>query len=153
MDVVHGFDYRWRSFLEREGDELRKPLILLNGKVDVPEANGSLQVLVRPGWDRDRDIGNTYDLSGGRWALQPNKGVDFLAPGLLRYNYHHSSGDVDDVTGGLRWSGTGGPVNYSVAYLKTFSNDPVVNSSFVPYGTAPAAGSANSSIRRSTSWA
>jgi hypothetical protein len=140
MDVVHGFDYRWRSFLEREGDELRKPLILLNGKVDVPEANGSLQVLVRPGWDRDRDIGNTYDLSGGRWALQPNKGVDFLAPGLLRYNYHHSSGDVDDVTGGLRWSGTAGPVNYSVAYLKTFNNDPVVNSSFAPYGTAPAAG-------------
>ncbi|HSV71539.1 MAG TPA: DUF1302 family protein [Methylibium sp.] len=140
MDVVHGFDYRWRSFLERENEELRKPLILLNTKFDVPEANGSLQVLVRPGWDRDKDIGNTYDLSGGRWALQPNKGVDFLAPGLLNYNYHHPAGDVDDLTGGLRWSGTAGPINYSVAYLKTFNNDPVVNSAAAPYKVAPTGG-------------
>ncbi|MGH8806796.1 MAG: DUF1302 family protein [Noviherbaspirillum sp.] len=140
MDVVNGFDYRWRSFLERENEELRKPLILVNTKIDVPEANGNLQLLLRPGLDRDRDIGNTYDMSGGRWALQPNKGVDFLAPGLLNYNYHSRGADVDDKTGGVRWSGVAGPVNYSVAYLKTFSNDPVVNSSFAPHGEAPTGG-------------
>lgn len=140
MDVVHGFDYRWRSFLERENEELRKPLILMNAKFDVPEANGSLQVLVRPGWDRERDIGNTYDLSGGRWALQPNKGVDFLATGLLNYDYHHPAGDVDDVTGGFRWSGAAGPINYSVVYLKTYNNDPVVNSAAAPYQVAPSGG-------------
>jgi hypothetical protein len=138
MDVVNGFDYRWRSFLERENEELRKPLILANAKIDVPEANGNLQVLFRPGLDRDRDIGNTYDLSGGRWSLQPNKGVDFLAPGLLSYNYHSKGADVDDKTGGVRWSGVAGPLNYSLAWLKTFSNDPVVNSSFAPSGQQPA---------------
>lgn len=133
MDVVHGFDYSWRSFLEVENEELRKPLILANMLVQVPEAKGSLQVIVRPGVDRGRDIGNTYDLFGGRWANQPNRGVNFFGPSvvpgvnLTYYDYDHPAGRKDDVTGGLRWGGTIGGVNYSLAYLKTFNNDPVVN--------------------------
>lgn len=137
LDLVHGFDYRWRSFLEREGDELRKPLFLVKAKVNVPEADGSLQLLYRPGLDRNRDIGNSYDLYGGRWAGQPYKGVDFLAPGALNYNYRQPGANVSDQTGGVRWEGIAGPVNYSLAYLKTFSNDPVVNSAFAPSGQAP----------------
>jgi len=136
-DLIHGFDFRWRSFLERENDEVRKPLILLNAKLDVPEANGSLQVVVRPGLNRDRDNGNTYDLSGGRWALQPNKGVDFLAPGGLTYDYRHPDANTKDTTGGVRWSGIAGPVNYAVSYLKTFNPNPVVNSAFAPFGKTP----------------
>src|SRR5690606_25407059 len=102
MDVVHGFDYRWRSFVEPESDELRKPLILANMRIQIPEAQGSLQAFIRPGLDRGKDIGNTYDLSGGRWANQPNKGVDFFGPSavpgmdLTHYDYHHPAGDVDD---------------------------------------------------------
>jgi len=137
MDIVQGYDFRWRFFLERESDELRKPLIMVNAKVDVPEADGNLQALLRPGVDRDFDIGNSYDLSGGRWALQPNKGIDLLAPGFLTNNYHYRDGDVKDPTGGLRWSGTAGPVSYSLAYLKTFNLDPVVNSAFVPFDERP----------------
>ncbi|EHP41099.1 hypothetical protein OR16_21893 [Cupriavidus basilensis OR16] len=137
LDLVNGFDYRWRSFLEREGDELRKPLFLIKTKINVPEADGSLQLLFRPGIDRNRDVGNSYDLYGGRWAGQPYKGVDFLAPGALNYNYRQPGANVQDKTGGVRWEGIAGPVNYSLAYLKTFSNDPVVNSAFAPSGTAP----------------
>lgn len=142
MDVVHGWNYTWRSFLEVENEELRKPLILANMRIQVPEAKGSLQVIVRPGWDRDKDIGNTYDLFGGRWANQPNKGVNFFGPAgggvnLTNYDYHHPDGDIDDVTGGLRWAGEAGKINYSFAYMKTFNNDPVVNSAFVPWKKAP----------------
>lgn len=133
MDVVQGFDYSWRSFLEVENEELRKPLILTTMRIQVPEANGSLQVIVRPGLDQGKDIGNTYDLFGGRWANQPNKGFNFFGPSavpgvnLTYYDYEHPAGKKDDVTGGLRWAGTVGSVNYSLAYLKTFQNDPVVN--------------------------
>jgi hypothetical protein len=147
MDVVHGFDYSWRSFLEVENEELRKPLILATMRVQVPEAKGSLEVIVRPGLDYGKDIGNTYDLFGGRWANQPNKGVNFFGPSgapgvnLTNYDYEHPEGDTDDVTGGLRWAGTIASVNYSLAYLKTFNNDPVVNPSAViggtPYKVAP----------------
>lgn len=147
LDVVHGFDYRWRSFLEVENEELRKPLILANMRVQVPEANGSLQAIVRPGWDRGKDIGNTYDLSGGRWANQPNKGVNFFGPSpapgmnLTNYDYHHPDGNIDDVTGGFRWAGEAAKLNYSFAYMKTFNNDPVVNPSVAiggtPYKVAP----------------
>lgn len=137
LDLVNGFDYRWRSFLEREGDELRKPLFLVKTKINVPEADGSLQLLFRPGIDRNRDVGNSYDLYGGRWAGQPYKGVDFLAPGALNYNYRQPGANVEDKTGGVRWEGIAGPVNYSLAYLKTFSNDPVVNSAFAPSGATP----------------
>lgn len=133
MDVVHGFDYSWRSFLEVENEELRKPLVLANMRIKVPEANGTLQAFIRPGWDRGKDIGNTYDLFGGRWANQPNKGFNFFGPSavpgvnLTEYDYDHPAGKKDDVTGGLRWTGSAGNVNYSFAYLKTFNNDPVVN--------------------------
>ena len=138
MDLIHGYDYRWRSFLEPENEELRKPLILANAMIQVPEARGALQVVVRPALDRDRDIGNTYDLYGGRWTPQTFKGADFLNGGVtMAYDYHHPEGDADDVTGGVRWKGNAGPVTYSLAYLKTFNPDPIVNSAFAPYGKAP----------------
>lgn len=125
LDIVHGFNYTWRSFLEVENEELRKPLIMARALIQVPEAKGSFDVFLRPGWDRDGDIGNTYDLAGGRWAAQPTRGASFLY--ATSYNYHSAGADQKDVTGGLRWQGIAGPVNYSVAYLRTFNNDPVNN--------------------------
>ncbi|MCP4713645.1 MAG: LysR family transcriptional regulator, partial [Deltaproteobacteria bacterium] len=127
LDVIHGFDYRWRSFLEPENELVRKPLILINAEVQVPEFNGGLQLVVRPGLDRKKDIGNTYDAFGGRWANQPGKGTDSL--GSMKYNLEHSEGDRDDWTYGFRWSGHARGMEYSVNYLRTFNNDPVVNAS------------------------
>lgn len=135
LDVVHGFDYRWRGFLEPENEELRKPLIMANLMLQVPEADGSLQLLFRPGWDRNRDIGNTVDLAGGRWRPQPYRGIDTLS--ATGYDFRHPAGKADDQTWGLRWSGKAGPVNYSVAYIESFNGDPVLNSSFFPYRKRP----------------
>lgn len=130
-DLVHGFDFRWRSFLEPANEELRKPLIMANVTQHFPSLEGSLQVLVRPGLDRRTDIGNSYDLEGGRWANTPNKGVDLTT--LVPYNYEHDQGEYDDITGGLRWEGFMGGVGYSLAYLHTFSADPVVSPAWNPY--------------------
>lgn len=141
LDVVHGLNYSWRSFLEVENEELRKPLVMARAKVQVPEAKGSLDVFVRPGWDRDGDIANTYDLAGGRWASQPTRGASFLY--ATAYNYHSQGADQNDATGGVRWQGIAGPVNYSVAYLSTFNNDPVFN----PCGTTLSALYAGAPIR------
>jgi hypothetical protein len=135
-DLIHGFDYRWRSFLEPESDELRKPLILANLTVNVPEADGALQVIVRPGVDAKKDIGNSYMQSGGRWMVQPYKGIDFLASATT-YDFDHPSGRAKDVTGGLRWTGRAGPVNYAMSYLKTLYPDPVLNPAANPYRKTP----------------
>lgn len=137
MDVIQGYDYRWHSFLEADNDELRKPLIMANATLQFPEVNGALQVLVRPGLDKGKDIGVTYDLSGGRWALQPNRGVDFLAPGWNNYNYHHPDADIDKTTGGARWTGRVGDANYSFSYVKSFNPNPIMNSNFAPYMQKP----------------
>lgn len=138
MDLVHGYDMRWRSFLEPENEELRKPLILANMTVQVPEADGALQLIVRPGWDGGEDIGNTYDLYGGRWALQTFRGADFLSKNVTgRYDFHHPDGDIDDVTWGARWKGIAGPVDYSLAYLETFNPDPIANTPFAPFKKMP----------------
>lgn len=126
LDIVHGFDFTWRSFLEPENEERRKPFVMANATIQFPEVDGSLQFLVRPGKSNDTDIGNTFDLFGGRWANQPNKGVDFLTA-LVPFNFDHPDGDTNDTTGGVRWSGVAGPVNYSVAFLQNFNPDPVVN--------------------------
>ena len=135
-DLIHGFNYTWRSFLEPANEELRKPLIMGNFNIAVPELDGALQVLVRPGWDRASDIGNTYDLFGGRWANQPNKGLDFFANGF-GYNLNNPEGNFKKTTGGVRWSALAGGINYSLSYLKTYNPDPVVNPAFAPWkGTA-----------------
>ncbi|MBT9517073.1 MAG: LysR family transcriptional regulator, partial [Methyloversatilis discipulorum] len=71
MDLVHGYDYSWRLFFEGENEEWRKPLIMVSTKIRIPEAKGMIAAFVRPGWDRCEDIGNTYDIRGGRWFFQP----------------------------------------------------------------------------------
>ncbi|WP_201747198.1 DUF1302 family protein [Glaciimonas sp. PCH181] len=134
-DLLHGFDYRWRLFGEPESDELRKPLIMANVKIAIPEAQGTLQVVVRPGWDRNKDIGNTYDIYGGRWSGSPNMGVDYLAY-ATQFNYDHPSGRAKDVTGALRWSGEAGSLNYAVGYQRVFQPDFVLNPCGVFAGAA-----------------
>lgn len=135
-DVVQGYDTRWRSILEFENEELRKPLIMANLTIAVPELNGSLQLLYRPGWDgRDRAPINDVELRGGRWAAQTAKGVDslFRAP----YNFEHSTGNTDDPNYGARWSGDIGQIGYALMYYRGLNLDPIVNSVFNPFGDAP----------------
>ncbi|MCW0217672.1 MAG: hypothetical protein OJI67_05045, partial [Prosthecobacter sp.] len=138
MDLVHGYDYSWRLFFEGENEEWRKPLILLSTKIRIPEANGMLAAYVRPGWDRCEDIGNTYDINGGRWFFQPYRGFDLSA--VTDKNCDHKDGDMDDATYGIRWSGEAYGLNYSVAYLTTFAADPVASSTAFPHQGVPATG-------------
>lgn len=135
MDVVHGYDESWRLFLEGENEEWRKPLWLMSTKIQVPEAKGQVQAFVRPGLDACKDIGNTYDIRGGRWFFQPYRGFDLTA--VTDNDCKHPDGDYRKVTGGIRWAGELGPVNYSLAYVRTFAADPVANSAFAPYRKAP----------------
>ncbi len=124
MDIIHGYDMRWRGFLELENEELRKPLILGNVEIAVPELNGTFQLVYRPGWDAGEDVSNSLAFEGGRWASQPTRGFDILA--IAPYNYHHKIGDVKDANYGFRWSGEFGQVGYSLNYYRGLMNDPVV---------------------------
>ncbi|MBR0565355.1 LysR family transcriptional regulator [Azoarcus sp. L1K30] len=124
-DLVHGFDLTWRSFLEPANEELRKTNIMAKINIDVPELDGAVEMFIRPGWDRKADIGTEIDIYGGRWSSQPYAGVDFR--NIDPYDNKNSEGDYRDVTGGLRWSGMAGDINYSVSYLKTFWPSPIMN--------------------------
>lgn len=126
MDVIHGYDYRWRSFLELENEELRKPLILGNVTIDVPELAGALQVVVRPGWDNGQDIGDTAPLAGGRWAPVPWATTGVTNSLIGPRNNHHNAGDENDVNYGFRWSGTFKQIGYSFNYWRGISNDGLV---------------------------
>jgi hypothetical protein len=141
MDIVHGYDYTWRSFLEADNEWIRKPLVMANTEISMPEANGVLQLLWVPGEDfnKKEDFGHTYDLRGGRWALQPNKGTDFLTGGVP-YNFGHTKADAQDDHYGLRWSGFTGAVEYSLSYFYGNNQDPVVNSIFDPWYEDPVNG-------------
>jgi hypothetical protein len=132
MDLVHGYDFSWRLFFEGENEEWRKPLIMLSTKIRIPEANGLIAAYIRPGWDRCEDIGNTYDVNGGRWFFQPYRGYDLSTK--TSKNCDHKDGDMDDVTGGIRWQGEAYGLNYSIAYLTTFAADPVASTGAIPRG-------------------
>lgn len=128
MDVVHGYNLSWRLFFEGENEEWRKPLILLSTKIRIPEANGMIAAYVRPGLDRCEDIGNTYDVRGGRWFFAPYRGFDASRINTVT-NCETKGADKDKWTYGIRWQGEYSGVNYSFAYLKAAAGDPVVNPS------------------------
>jgi len=123
MDIIHGYDLRWRSFLETENEELRKPLNLANVTIDVPELAGSLQLIYRPGWDAGHDLGDEAPLIGGRWNPTPWADVGAVSSLLAAYNYHHNGADTKDPNYGFRWSGTLNQVGYSFAYYRGISSD------------------------------
>jgi len=151
-DVIHGYDFRWRNFYVPENEDVRKPLIILNGVFQVPALNGSLQAILRPGWDKDEWVGNSIPTFGGRWSANLSKGfplasneVDgpalFIPPGTIGnpgpiqgaiFNYHSEHGDTDDAHYGLRWTGLLGrndDIDYSLMYYHGqggFQQDPVL---------------------------
>ncbi len=125
MDLVHGFDYRWRLFFENN-EEWRKPLFLVNFDLDLQdELGGSLNFFVRPGLDREDDVGSNFNIEGGRWIPHPYRGVDFTA--FTAYNADHTDGAQDDPTFGFRWNSDFDSIGYSVAYMRTFNPQPIMN--------------------------
>ena len=145
MDVVNAYDWTWRHFLEVENEWTRKPAIMSNIIVKMPEANGKLQLLFRPGWEHDPDvIGNGYDIFGGRWASKPNKGISFPDDFGVPMNYDHPEGDHNEPDYGFRWESFLGQLEYSLAFYHGNARNPVVNPSSmiggVPYHQEPANG-------------
>lgn len=129
-DVIHGFDFRWRSFLVPENEDVRKPLVMANVNIDVPEANGELQLLLRPGIDPEDHIGNFIPAFGGRWSNRLAKGVNLI--GAAPFNFDFEDADTDDPHYGFRWSGSFGKnddVNYAVSFYHGqggFQQDPIL---------------------------
>lgn len=128
LDVIHGFDFNWRSSFEAENEELRKPLIMANLIVEVPRLGGALQLLYRPGWDNAGDVGYTLPFKGGRFAPQGSLGYNGLDPaqGGAPFNYDHNRGDTDDPAYGGRWTGEVAQIGYSLNYYHTVTG-PVLN--------------------------
>jgi hypothetical protein len=124
MDIISGFDYRQRLFFENN-EEYRKPLMMAKVNLSVPEANGNLDMFVRPGLDPKDSIGSSYNIEGGRWQTTPYNGVDFTA--FTQYNLQNPKGNKDDPTYGARWKGDWNEIGYSVAYIRTFNPDPIIN--------------------------
>lgn len=145
LDIINPFDFNWRSSFEAENEELRKPLIMANVNIGFPLLNGSLQLLFRPGWDDAQSVAATLPFDGGRFAPQGNLGVN--ANQFIPFNYHHNRGDTKDASYGGRWSGTVGPVGYTLNYYHTVSGFPVINfanitgsPNFRQWGAAPKMG-------------
>lgn len=126
MDIISGFDYRQRLFFENN-EEYRKPLIMAKTNISVPELDGNLDLFIRPSLDPGNAIGNSYAIEGGRWAVSPYQGVDFTS--FTHYNYHVAGANKDDPTYGARWKGDWNEIGYSLAYMRTFNPDPVMNPS------------------------
>ena len=137
LDVIHGYNFTWAPLLE-EPDEMRKPLFLFNTSLSVPEADGSLQLILRPGWDALRDNGSTWDVFGGRARTNGYKGASSaFVPYTM--DYEHPTGDLDNkLTYALRWKGMAAGANYHLSYVHMpYTRNPIANSMFAPYQKAP----------------
>jgi hypothetical protein len=145
MDVVHGYDLSWRLFFEGENEEWRKPLILISTKIRIPEADGMLAAYIRPGWDRCEDIGNTYDVNGGRWFFNPYRG--YTLETTTKKDCSQENWDESNIGGGIRWQGEAFDLSYSIAYLHANSADPVANPN--PNVTGAATGYKGSQVQGS----
>ena len=137
LDIIHGYNFLWAPLLE-EPDEMRKPLFLFNTVLTFPEANGSAQLILRPGWDALRDNGSTWDVYGGRGRTIGFKG----GSSALLQDYEHPEGDLDNkLTYALRWKGLAAGLNYHLSYVKMpYTRNPVANSALAPYKQGPVGG-------------
>ena len=133
LDIIHGHSLTWAALLE-EPDETRKPLVLLNTELSIPEADGSLQLILRPGWDPLSYNGSTWDLQGGRARTIGYKGASSDFP----YDY----GDLKNkLTYALRWKGMTAGLNYHMSYVKMpYVRNPIANSALAPDKQAPIGG-------------
>lgn len=131
LDVIHGYDMRIRSFLEPENEDVRKPLWMVNLTERFDSVDGSMQLLYIPGrMNRASDRGNSFDVEGGRWANNPNKGITFESATFgadVPYNYDHKAADMDDPSYGLRWKGMAEEWEYSLGWFHGPSVNPVIN--------------------------
>ena len=144
-DVVHGYDFRWRHFLVPENEDVRKPLILANVTLNVPELKGSLQGIVRPGLDRAEWIGNSVPIIGGRWSNRGSKGGLFgsytAQPAFVKTSWSTAFGDSDDPHYGFRWTGVLGKdddIDYSLMFYHGtggFMSDPILVAAPVSNGS------------------
>lgn len=135
LDVIHGQNFSWSPLLE-EPDEIRKPLILLNTTLSVPEANGSFQFVLRPGWDPARSLGSTWDLQGGR--ARPDGLAGFSSIYGAETDWDHPEGRKNKITYAMRWKGTAADLGYHASYVKAhYTRSPIVNTVLAPYVKAP----------------
>jgi len=140
LDLLHGYDFRYRGGQE-DNEEARKPLIMLVANLQVPEANGSAQFVLRPGWDRKKDIGTDFDIFGGRWAQRNTHGIDFNT--VLDVDHSHPRGDYKSPTGGVRWRGKVGDFSYQLAALRSFNLEPILNPAPALFGFFPSSSATN----------
>jgi len=84
-----------------------------------------LAAYIRPGWDRCQDIGNTYDVNGGRWFFNPYRG--YTLETTTKKDCSQENWDESNIGGGIRWQGEAFDLSYSIAYLHANSADPVAN--------------------------
>jgi hypothetical protein len=140
LDLLHGYDFRYRGGQE-DNDEARKPLIMGVANVQVPEANGNVQVAIRPGWDRKKDIGTDFDIFGGRWAQRNTHGIDFNT--VLDFDHDHPKGGYKDPTGGIRWRGKAGDFSYQFAFVRSFNLEPILNPAPALFGFFPSSSATN----------
>lgn len=125
-DVIHGFDLRWRKFLNASSEEVRKPLIMINTEINFPTVDGSLQLLLRPGLDDATQLGNDDPTFGGRWSNAMAKGINLASiehGGIAKNNFdfkgHGVDADSKDPHYGFRWKGEslfGKPITYAFSY-------------------------------------
>lgn len=140
LDVIHGYNFTWAPLLE-EPDEMRKPLFLFNTTLAFPAADGSVQLILRPGWDALRDNGSTWDIWGGRARPVGYKGwSSAFLPNTM--DYEHPAGDLDNkLTYALRWKGLAAGANYHLSYVHMpYTRNPIANAMFAPYQKAPVGG-------------
>lgn len=142
-DVIHGFDLRWRKFLEPTSEDVRKPLIMINTEINFPSVDGSLQLLLRPGLDDSTWLGNDDPTFGGRWSNSTAKGFNLASiehGGMAGNNFdYHGQGikaDADNPHYGFRWKGEtlfGKPITYSFSYYHGVAGgfqDPILISDY-----------------------
>lgn len=118
-NVIDGYDFSWRKFLDPEADQVRKPLIMVNMTYDFPRLNSHVQMLVRPPIGDPNWIGNTEPTFGGPWANDGSHGFNFVSrnySGLGVYNYHYRDSNVNDPDYGLRWKGIANLFNHQLTY-------------------------------------
>ena len=136
LDVINPINGTWHLSAFESFEDIRIPLWMLKGLVDVPELDGSLEFVWMPALDRPEDMVTPPITQVGAWGLPIQPLQDYQsALEIKKKLFIYPENKLENSRAGVNWKGTLGNLTYTLVYYYTHViSPPILKYAYFEYG-------------------